>query len=66
MKKEYTAKEAAEILGLSLNTVLNHIEKGNIKARIEAKIKQNYYYVSHEEIVRIKEMLEKRKKAHEM
>lgn len=66
MKKEYTAKEAAEILGLSLNTVLYHIKKGNIKARIEAKIKQNYYYVPHEEIVRIKEMLEKRKKAHEM
>ena len=59
-KKEYSANEVSKMLGLNLNTIIYNIKKGSIKARIEKKLRQNYYYISHEEVERLKKTLSKK------
>ena len=57
-KKEYSANQAAKILGVSYKTIMRYIKKGLIKVRVHPKLLHNFYYISHEEVMRVKEILE--------
>lgn len=53
-QKEYSATEVARILGLHFSTVLKAVKDGEIKARAVRKIKKTYWYISQEELDRLK------------
>ena len=57
-KKEYSANQVAKILGLHNKTIMRYIKKGLIKARVQPKLLHNFYYISHEEVMRVKEILD--------
>lgn len=53
-QKEYSATEVSRILGLHFSTVLKAVKDGEIKARAVRKIKKTYWYISQEELDRLK------------
>jgi len=61
-KKEYPAKEAARILGITPQTMYRYVKEGLIQARIEPRLKQTRYYISEEEIQRIQKIFQEKKK----
>ncbi|WP_414739803.1 helix-turn-helix domain-containing protein (plasmid) [Methanocaldococcus indicus] len=55
--KKYSAKQVADILGVSPTTILRLIKNGEIKAEISKKFKKSYYYIYEDEVERLKKEL---------
>ncbi len=55
--RTYTAKQVADILGVSPTTVVKWIKKGLVKAEIQKRMERNYYKIPEDEVERLKKEL---------
>jgi hypothetical protein len=56
-KKEYSAAQVGKIIGMHTKSVIEAIKKGRIKARKEQKLTKTLYFISQEELDRLKKEL---------